>query len=856
MANVGYATLQIIPSAKGFSTALNGQVAPGMASVGDSSSKKFGSSFIAGFKRIAGPLAAVAGTAAIGNFLKGSITAASDLNETISKTEVIFKDATKQVIKFSEDSTRNILLTKQEALDAASTFGIFGKSAGLTGKDLGAFSTDLTALASDLSSFYNASTDETITALGAALRGESEPIRRFGVLLDDASLRAEALKQGLVKTTKEALTPQQRVLAAQALILKQTADAQGDAARTSAGFANQQRILRKNFEDIKTEVGSALLPVVTKLTTLIASNLKPAFEALKTIAKPIIDFFKGFGSEGGKANEAAAQFKKTLEAYKNFLAPLVETLRQLGETAKNTLAPAFKSLADVYVNNFLPAVQAILPVLRPIAEFFLKIWGQAVIGALKGAIEFLKGAFKVLSGILNVFAGLFTGDWKKLWQGVKQIFGGLWDAIKGAFKVALNVGILQAFRTAGTILLNIGKAAFEGLKSIVSTALSGTVQLIANLPGLILKALGGLGKLLVQKGKDLLTGFINGIKSQASGLINAIKETITDKLPGFVKKALGIASPSKVFEEIGKNVGLGFIKGVQGSRDKIRDTFAKLAEDIKETGSKKLIGSFKDAQKKILDLAGTRDALRETFKEAKSNLEDLRQTARDYAESISQAIVATANIAEAASFEDIVANLTNSVEQATAFADVIKGLKEAGLNNTSLQQLIEAGPENALASARALLASGQAGVTTINALQAELQKQGDKIGKTISGAVYDAAIADAEKAVTKIGKDLTEVEKQIVSVAAALAREIAKIGKIEAPAWLKDLALYTSLTVGNNRAASPGVSPNVGANSGNGANRTNGNGSTVVVNNYNPVAEPTSVSVSNTLTRLALLEAR
>ena len=202
-------------------------------------------------------------------FTKQTIDAASDLNETLSKSQQIFGDASKAVEEFASNSAKQFGMSKQTAIDAAASFGVFGKSAGLTGQDLSTFSTDLVSLSADLASFGNTTPEEAALALGAALRGEAEPIRRFGVLLDDATLKQEALSMGIIKTTKEALTPQEKVLAANAAILKQTADAQGDFARTSEGAANQQRILEATFKDLQTEIGQKLLPTFNSaLSTL------------------------------------------------------------------------------------------------------------------------------------------------------------------------------------------------------------------------------------------------------------------------------------------------------------------------------------------------------------------------------------------------------------------------------------------------------------------------------------------------------------------------------------------------------------------------------------------------------------
>lgn len=190
-----------------------------------------------------------------------AIKAASDLNETISKSNVIFGDAAKTVQEFAGNAAKSLGQSKQQALDAASTFAVFGKAAGLAGNDLATFSTDFVTLASDLASFNNTSPEQAIQAIGAALRGESEPLRQYGVLLNDASLKQAAFELGIYDGS-DALTAQQKVLAAQKLIFEQTGDAQGDFARTSEGLANQTKILTAELENAKTQIGEQLLPVV------------------------------------------------------------------------------------------------------------------------------------------------------------------------------------------------------------------------------------------------------------------------------------------------------------------------------------------------------------------------------------------------------------------------------------------------------------------------------------------------------------------------------------------------------------------------------------------------------------------
>jgi hypothetical protein len=252
-------------------------------------SDKLGTALKAGAVAFAG-LATAAGAFAL-KIGKDAIGAASDFSEEISKARVIFGDASKDIEQFAETAADSLGQSKKQAVNAASTFATLGKAAGLTGKDLSKFSIGFVKLASDLASFNNTSPEDAIQAIGAALRGEAEPIRKYGILLNDATLKNEALALGLIKTTKEALSPANKVLAAQSAIYKQTSDAQGDFARTSDGLANSQRQLAANIEDVKIQLGEVLLPIVLQVSDVIKKTFVPAIENL-------VDGFTRKGKQG------------------------------------------------------------------------------------------------------------------------------------------------------------------------------------------------------------------------------------------------------------------------------------------------------------------------------------------------------------------------------------------------------------------------------------------------------------------------------------------------------------------------------------------------------------------------------
>ena len=308
-----------------------------------------------------------------------AVKAASDLGETISKVNVLFGETAKDIEKFADGAAASLGQTKQQALDAAATFATFGKSAGLSGKDLGKFSTDFVKLASDLASFNNTSPEQAINAIGSALRGEAEPLRAYGVLLDDASLKQSALSLGIINTTKEALTPQQKVLAAQALIYQQTGAAQGDFARTSGGLANQTRILTAQLENAKVTIGEALLPIVLKLATFFSENVIPIVQKVS----------EAFGS---KADGLGGTLSDVAEIIKNFVQPIFEGFKSAFDKIKKTIIEnkdEFQAFFDV-VKAAAPVIASVIGaafnVIGSIASAVVNVFAN-VLGALKGLIN-------------------------------------------------------------------------------------------------------------------------------------------------------------------------------------------------------------------------------------------------------------------------------------------------------------------------------------------------------------------------------------------------------------------------------------------------------------------------------------
>lgn len=239
------------------------------------------------------------GTAAVvgGTVFAKAIKSASDLSETLSKVGVVFGKSSTKVLEFGKTSAEALGLSQQAADEAAATYGNLFVSMGFAQQKSADMSVALVKLASDLASFNNIDPAEALDKLRSGLTGEFEPLKTLGVNINDTILKAEALKLGLVKLEKgqktytAVLTPAQKAQAAYALIFEQTKTAQGDFARTQGGLANQTRILKANWEDLKATLATPVLPKIALIFQRINAALKENQPAVAKLGDTIASFF-------------------------------------------------------------------------------------------------------------------------------------------------------------------------------------------------------------------------------------------------------------------------------------------------------------------------------------------------------------------------------------------------------------------------------------------------------------------------------------------------------------------------------------------------------------------------------------
>ncbi len=234
--------------------------------------------------------------------IKSSIEAASDLSEAQNVIEQGFGPLIGKIEDFSKTSIQSFGMSELAAKRTAGIFAVMGKSLGLIPDVATDMAVSLTSLTADLASFYNISQDVARTALQSIFTGETESLKKLGVVMTQANLQAFALSQGInqsVKTMSQAELVQLRY----AYVLEATSSSMGDFARTAGGsWANQVRILSQSFQQLGGIVGSGLmaafLPVIKTINAVMAKILQLA---------TVISSFLGklFGFQKATANSGA-----------------------------------------------------------------------------------------------------------------------------------------------------------------------------------------------------------------------------------------------------------------------------------------------------------------------------------------------------------------------------------------------------------------------------------------------------------------------------------------------------------------------------------------------------------------------
>jgi hypothetical protein len=455
----------------------------------------------AGIGRLIGPAIAAVGVAEVGRGMADIVNKAGQLEQSVGAIDSVFKESAGQMHAWADSAATSVGLSKNEFNELGTLIGAQLKNGGTAMADLAPQTNKLIGLGADLSSMFGGTTREAVEALSSALKGERDPIERYGVSLKQSEIDAKAAALGFQKVGGSFSNEAQQA-ATLALIMEQTKDAHGNFAKESDTYAHKVQVLSQQWENFTTGLGEMFLPVAASALEWLM-GLGPAiqpvaeeFGRLGTLLfsgdytgpifgleedNPIIGILAGIRD----AVDSTIQVGQLLftgdysgtpfgleedSPAINALFQFREGFMQLGDVFAQLMEPggAVMNLIDSLGAGFTTAWSAVGEHLLPILG---ELW-TSFTGAVAGVLPQLEGGFAALGSaattlgaiIAVAFAAVGTA-WDAVGPYVLPLVAGFVTYIGGAFQTLSQVlsGIMTTI--LGVITGNWGQA-WDGVKTI------------------------------------------------------------------------------------------------------------------------------------------------------------------------------------------------------------------------------------------------------------------------------------------------------------------------------------------------------------------------------------------------------
>lgn len=454
------------------------------------------------------------GAAGFVEVAKRSVEAATDLQDQVARTDTVFGKSAAIVQAWSKTSANAMGITRAAALDGASTIGTLLQNIGETAPAAAKMSTRFVQLASDMAAFKKVDPNVALSALESGIQGRTRSLRQFGIMIDNTTIKAEALRMGLLKgnvsmaavqdadtkvgiaeeklseaikkhgansvqaasatvqlhtaedklakVTEGAtgtLTTQQKSLATMRLILEQTKNQQGEFAKSSDELNVEQMKLHAALTNLEAEVGTALLPTITKYTGELANwiqkttqskkfqdDLRQAVSLLKDALSVVTSVVKDGWRAFGELSDVLKRVTPFIGGAKGAMTGLIAAF------AVNKIRAATTDLITLGIKAGLVGTAASTAEGEATVAFAgISVAAEETGFAIKGALVTTGiGAAIVAVGILGEYVATHWSKVKKLTEelgsAMEGTFKGMWQVIEGLTETA--AGVMTTYITA------------------------------------------------------------------------------------------------------------------------------------------------------------------------------------------------------------------------------------------------------------------------------------------------------------------------------------------------------------------------------------------------------------------------
>jgi hypothetical protein len=512
----------------------------------------------------AAKVAAIGGAALVA-FGTSAFNAASDAQQAAGAVDAAFGDSAGAIHKFAQDSATSVGLASGDYEAMAATFGASLKNMGVAADDLAPTTNDLVSLGADLAAQYGGSTADAVSALSSLLRGETDPIEKYGVSIKSADLAAQKAAMGLGDLEGEA-DKAATTQAALALLTDQTASAHGAFAREANTAAGAQQRSNAQIKNATAALGTALLPVVAQVATwlgtmagFVQDNIG-AFQIFAGILAGVaatILVVKG-ATMAWQAAQMVAKASTAAWTAVQWLLNAAMTANPIGLVV--IAIAALVAIIVVVVKNW----DAVTAAFAATLDWLTSNWDLVlaiILGPIGIVISLIRRNWDTVTAVFATFLGFVTGVFDKIasvassvWNAIRSVASSVWNAIRsvvdsvtsgirsaisavGAVASSVTGAISSAFSSAFNAVSSVASAVFGAIRSVITTIGSAASTVASALSSTLSSAFRTVQSAGTAAFNVLLAPIraaesaINAIVGAVKSLIDALSKIKIPKLP-------------------------------------------------------------------------------------------------------------------------------------------------------------------------------------------------------------------------------------------------------------------------------------------------------------------------------------
>ncbi|KMS71300.1 hypothetical protein ACH49_24700 [Streptomyces leeuwenhoekii] len=629
------------------------------------------------------------------------------------------------------------------------------------------------------------------------LRSIKDPVERNAAAIELFGTKAEDMGEALYS-----LDPSEAVKALGEV--GGAADTMGNALRDNAGTRVEQfkRGIQQGVVDF---LGNDVIPAITGVRRQLGGMWAEAGKGGQEGVDRVISFLGILLSRiGEKALELAPKVIEGLMSAGQRIAVWImanpTAILKAGALAVAIIA-AIAAVPGLVAASFITAANSMIVgfvnrMSTATREQLDKWWGSFT--------SWVSGRASAAGGVMHVLGAAigrwFSGLWSRY---VAQPVGRTWTSFVAGVR-GLPARSSAALAGLGPAIVARASTAWTSFRDATVRRALDTVAWVRGLPGRISAGLGSLGGLLVGHGRNVVLGLWRGISSMGGWIRGQLLSWARSVIPGPIAKALGIASPSKVTREQGRWIARGLIDGLTGSAKQVKAASTRLADIVRDSmkpGKKrsKALATVATGTKQLLALASREEKLAVRMKAASKRLADLIKARDKLAADVRKGVLEGADITKQdnggwpVTAESILAGLKRDTAAAQTFAKNLATLRKKGVRADLIAQIAQAGVEQGSSAAAALANANSGQIKQINAQQAALTAAAGKAGSTAGTAMYGAGIAAGQGLVKGLQMQQKMIERQMEKIAKSMSSAIRKALGIRSPSRvMAQVGAYTA----------------------------------------------------------------